>query len=167
MKQTICNDIYWVGALEWSKDHFHGHELSIRHGTSYNSYFINDEKKVLIDVVRDSHLSDLADHISQFCKIEELDILIINHAEPDHASGLPRLLQMNPNIEIYVSRGGKISVTRHFPGAEKNLKVSITPPPSVSPTRSTRRACGSRPKNTSPISSPFIHSRFSKKSMNF
>ncbi len=126
LKQTICNDVYWVGALEWSKDHFHGHELSIRHGTSYNSYFINDEKKVLIDVVRDSHLSDLADHISQFCKVEELDILIINHAEPDHASGLPRLLQMNPNIEIYVSRGGKISVTRHFPGAEKNLKVVKT-----------------------------------------
>ena len=126
MKQQICQDIYWVGALEWSKEHFHGHELSIRHGTSYNAYFINDEKKVLIDLVRISQCDDLFNHIEQFCKVEELDILVINHAEPDHSSSLPRLLERNPGLEIYVSRGGKISVSRHFPGSEGNLKVVKT-----------------------------------------
>lgn len=126
MKQLICKDIYWVGALEWSKEHFHGHELSIRHGTSYNAYFIDDQKKVLIDLVRISQYDDLVRHIEEFCKIEELDILIINHAEPDHSSSLPRLLERNPGIEIYTSRGGKISVSRHYPEVENNLKVVKT-----------------------------------------
>lgn len=126
MKQQICKDIYWVGALEWSKEHFHGHELSIRHGTSYNAYFIDDEKKVLIDLVRFSQCDDLFNHIEQFCKVEELDILVINHAEPDHSSSLPKILERNPNLEVYVSRGGKISVSRHYPGTEANLKVVKT-----------------------------------------
>jgi len=126
VKQQIGNGVYWVGALEWSKGHFHGHELSIRHGTSYNSYFIDDEKKVLIDIVRESQCDDLFAHIEQFCKVEELDILVINHAEPDHSSSLPRLLAVNPKLEVYVSRGGKISVTRHYPETENNLKVVTT-----------------------------------------
>ncbi|MFZ5949716.1 MAG: FprA family A-type flavoprotein [Candidatus Rifleibacteriota bacterium] len=125
MKHQLCKDIYWVGALEWSKEHFHGHELSIRHGTSYNAYFIDDEKKVLIDMVRASQCDDLFRHIEEHCPIEKLDILIINHAEPDHASSLPRLLEKNPNLEIYVSRGGKISVQRHTPGV-KEVKVVKT-----------------------------------------
>lgn len=125
MDKKICDGIYWVGALEWSKEFFHGHELSIRHGTSYNSYFIDDEKKVLIDLVKESQKEDLFRHIEEHVKIEDLDILIINHAEPDHASSLPELLRRNPNMEIYVSRGGKISVSRHFPGVE-NLTVVKT-----------------------------------------
>ncbi len=125
MKHQISNDIYWVGALEWSKENFHGHELSIRHGTSYNSYFINDEKKVLIDLVRTSEFEHMVRNIEQFIKVEKLDILVINHAEPDHGSSLPLLLARNPKLEIYVSRGGKISVSRHHPGVD-NLKVMKT-----------------------------------------
>lgn len=113
MKYQIANDIYWVGALEWTKEHFHGHELSIRHGTSYNSYFIDDEKKVLIDLVRFSHRDELIRRIEEHTKVENLDILIINHAEPDHASSLPAVLDLNPNLQIYASRGGRISITRH------------------------------------------------------
>jgi len=125
LKHQLCNDIYWVGALEWSEEHFHGHELSIRHGTSYNAYFIDDEKKVLIDLVRASQSEDLFRHIEEHCPIEKLDMLIINHAEPDHASSLPKLLERNPNLEIYVSRGGKISVQRHTPGV-KEVKLVKT-----------------------------------------
>jgi flavorubredoxin len=113
LKYQIANDIYWVGALEWTKEHFHGHELSIRHGTSYNSYFIDDEKKVLIDLVRFSHRDELIRRIEEHTKVENLDILIINHAEPDHASSLPAVLDLNPNLQIYASRGGRISITRH------------------------------------------------------
>jgi flavorubredoxin len=125
LKYQITKDVYWVGALEWTKEFFHGHELSIRHGTSYNSYFIDDEKKVLIDMVRANQCDDLFRHIEEHVKIEELDILIINHAEPDHASSLPKLLKRNPKLEIYVSRGGKISVGRHTPDAPE-LKVVKT-----------------------------------------
>lgn len=125
MKQQICKDIYWVGALEWSKEHFHGHELSIRHGTSYNSYFINDEKKVLIDLVRVSHADDLISHIEEFVKVEDLDILVINHAEPDHASALTKIYARNPKLQIYASRGGQISIKRHHPQVE-NINVVKT-----------------------------------------
>lgn len=126
MKKQVCEGIYWVGANEWSKSHFHGHELSIKHGTTYNSFFIDDEKKVVIDSVRDSKCDEWFKNIEEFCKIEELDILIVDHAEPDHSTAIPRLLERNPNIQIYVSNGGKISVSRFFPMAVNNLKVVKT-----------------------------------------
>jgi anaerobic nitric oxide reductase flavorubredoxin len=122
---TIKPGVQWVGALEWTLKHFHGHELSIPRGTSYNSYLIQDEKTVLIDLVRDSHGSDWLKHLETIVPISSIDILIVDHAEPDHASVLPRFLERNPNIEIICSRGGKVSISRHFPEI-KNLRVVKT-----------------------------------------
>jgi metal-dependent hydrolase (beta-lactamase superfamily II) len=147
LKQQINKDIYWVGALEWSKEHFHGHELSIRHGTSYNAYFIDDEKKVLIDLVRASQYEDLVRHIEEHCPVEKLDILIINHAEPDHASSLPMLLARNPNLEIYVSRGGKLQASKR----SKSLKPATASQSAKEPCSSSKPRCCTGQIQCSPI----------------
>lgn len=125
MNNEIVKDIHWVGALEWSKEFFHGYEFSMRNGTSYNSYLIDDEKKVLIDLVRVNHAEEFLNKIDKIVPVEELDYLIINHAEHDHASALNALLLRNPDIKIFCSRGGKISISRQFPQA-KNLEIVKT-----------------------------------------
>ncbi len=126
MKHPVSENIYWVGALEWSIEHFHGHELSIRHGTSYNSYLIDDEKKILIDLVKYTHFDTFVKNIEEICPVSELDYLIINHAEPDHASSLPLLMAKNPNLKIISSKGGKISISRHHPDYVENLETVKT-----------------------------------------
>lgn len=125
MKSLIAKNIYWVGALEWSKKFFHGYEISMRQGTSYNSYLIDDEKKVLVDLVRINHADDLLKNIDEILPVEKLDYLIVNHAEHDHASAMNALLARNPDIKIYCSRAGKISISRQFPKA-KNIEIVKT-----------------------------------------
>ena len=51
MKKQIKNNVYWVGKVDWGLKKFHGDEYSTHHGSSYNSYLIEEEKTVLIDTV--------------------------------------------------------------------------------------------------------------------
>ena len=125
MNNLIAKNIYWVGALEWSKKYFHGYEVTMRHGTSYNSYLIDDEKKVLIDLVRVNHADEFLEKIDKIIPVEKLDYLIVNHAEHDHASAMHALLKRNPDIKIYCSRAGKTSILRQFPEA-KNIEIVKT-----------------------------------------
>lgn len=51
MKATkIRDDIYWVGAIDWSVRNFHGYETG--RGSTYNAYLILDEKITLIDATK-------------------------------------------------------------------------------------------------------------------
>ena len=38
----VCRDVYWVGAIDWSRRNFHNFET--RRGLTYNSYLVTDEK---------------------------------------------------------------------------------------------------------------------------
>jgi flavorubredoxin len=51
MRRKITDRVTWVGKTDWELKHFHGHEYSIRKGSSYNSYLIKDKMNVLIDTV--------------------------------------------------------------------------------------------------------------------
>ncbi len=118
----IRPNIHWVGIVEWSLSHFHGHELSIRHGTSYNSYLIMDEKITLVDGVKGTHTEEFIKGIEKHVPLEKIDYLVVNHSEPDHTGALPALLAKNPNVTIIVSKNGSTSFKRHYPG-NWNLQV--------------------------------------------
>jgi flavorubredoxin len=47
MNKKITEKVTWVGKIDWELRRFHGDELSTHKGTSYNSYLIKDEKKIL------------------------------------------------------------------------------------------------------------------------
>ncbi|HOY67924.1 MAG TPA: flavodoxin domain-containing protein [Candidatus Ozemobacteraceae bacterium] len=121
----IRPDIHWVGAIEWALEHFHGHELSIRKGSSYNAYLIRDEKTVLIDTVKYTHAGEFVASIEKQVPIDKIDYIIVNHAEPDHGSALPLILAKNPNATVICSKGGEMSIKRFYPG-KWNLKVVKT-----------------------------------------
>ncbi|MDH5703527.1 MAG: anaerobic nitric oxide reductase flavorubredoxin, partial [Aigarchaeota archaeon] len=48
MATELARGVYWVGAVDWSIRHFHGHELSTHRGTTYNAYLIVDHDIVLV-----------------------------------------------------------------------------------------------------------------------
>lgn len=69
-------------------------------GVSYNSYLIQDEKKVLIDLTRETSSQDLLKSIRAHIDPAALDYIVINHMEPDHTGALRTLLSVSKNAQI-------------------------------------------------------------------
>jgi anaerobic nitric oxide reductase flavorubredoxin len=100
----ITENVYWVGAIDWNMRNFHGY--STPRGSSYNSYLILDEVNVLIDTVKKQFFDHLVQRISSIIDPQEIDVIIANHAEPDHSSSLP-LVQRLTNAKVMVSERGE------------------------------------------------------------
>ena len=99
--------IYWVGVVDWAIRKFHGHELSVHHGTSYNSYLIVDEKVVLIDTVWTPFQQQFMKNIREIIDPARIDYIVANHAETDHSGSLPALMREAKNAALIVSPRGK------------------------------------------------------------
>ena len=92
MNRTIVDGIDWVGKVDWNLRDFHGHET--RNGTTYNAYLVRDEKTALIDTVKAPYADELIEAVSGLADPGSVDYVICNHAEPDHAGALSRVLQV-------------------------------------------------------------------------
>ncbi len=92
-------DVYWVGVNDRSTDLFEG-VWPIPEGISYNSYFIDDEKKVLIDSVKEDFSGKLIGGVGGLIDPEELDYVVVNHMEPDHSGTLSALSRLAPEVEF-------------------------------------------------------------------
>jgi len=74
MVTKLKEGVYWVGVVDWDARHFHGQELSMRRGTTYNAYLICDEKTVLVDAVAEPFQGQLIANISEIIAPAEIDI---------------------------------------------------------------------------------------------
>lgn len=114
MPVEIMKNVFWVGVVDWGLRHFHGHELSTHRGSAYNAYLIKDEKTVLVDTVwgpfQEEFLAGLADVIDP----AKIDIVVVNHSEPDHSGAMPALMKLCPNAQVVVSKRGLESVPGHY-----------------------------------------------------
>ncbi len=99
----IKNNIYWTGVLDPDLEVF-DIIMKTKHGTTYNSYFIDDKKKVLVDTVKSNFKEEYLDKLSKLVDIRELDYVIINHTEPDHSGCLKYILEINPDIVVYCTK---------------------------------------------------------------
>jgi flavorubredoxin len=114
MVEQIAEGVYWVGVVDWDLRSFHGHELSTHRGSSYNAYLIQDEKNVLVDTVWTPFKDDLLENISEIIDPSEIDIVVANHAEIDHAGGLPAVMHCAPDATLVSSRMGQKNIEGHF-----------------------------------------------------
>ncbi len=121
MSVELVKDIHWVGVVDWGLRRFHGHELSTHRGSSYNSYLILDSKTVLVDTVWDPFQEQFLDNIRRLVDPAKIDIVVVNHAEPDHSGSLPAVMRHCPNAAVVVSPRGADSVPGHY-HADWNLK---------------------------------------------
>ncbi len=97
--REIKSGIYWVGAIDWDRRLFDS-LIPLPDGTSYNSYLIKgSEKMALIDTVDPAMQDMLINHLSQL-GIENLDYVIANHAEQDHAGAIPQVLGEYPEAKV-------------------------------------------------------------------
>lgn len=110
----LAKGIHWVGVTDWGIRRFHGHELSVHRGTSYNAYLIRDEKTVLVDTVWAQHSDEFIMKLRAIVDPATIDYVVVNHAEPDHSGGLPHVMRLCPKATVVVSRGGAGSVPGHY-----------------------------------------------------
>ncbi|HLO58358.1 MAG TPA: FprA family A-type flavoprotein [Bacteroidales bacterium] len=99
----VIEDVSWVGVLDRDLVTF-DIVMETREGTTYNSYFINAEKKVVIDTVKETFHEIYMDKIRSVVNPSEIDYIVVTHTEPDHSGSLKYLLQEAPNAVVYGSR---------------------------------------------------------------
>jgi flavorubredoxin len=102
----IAKNVYWVGVRDWTRRIFDA-LIPLPKGTSYNAYLIMGENsKALIDTVNPGFEKQLEGKIRNFTKPDEIDYIVMNHAEPDHAGSIPYLMKMTSKAKLVTTRRG-------------------------------------------------------------
>lgn len=97
--RKVTEDLYWVGANDHRLNLFENiHPIS--RGVSYNSYLLMDKKTVLFDTVDWSVCRQFLENVKAVLDGRNLDYLVINHMEPDHAASIEETLLRYPKVKV-------------------------------------------------------------------
>ncbi|MBK7213629.1 MAG: FprA family A-type flavoprotein [Bacteroidales bacterium] len=112
----LSPDVHWVGVLDRELVTF-DIVMHTPYGTTYNSYFINADKKAVVETVKDKYFDTFLAKLKRFCDPSELEYIIVDHTEPDHSGGLKKLLAVAPNAKV-VGSGNAIRYLVNMLGHE-------------------------------------------------
>ncbi len=112
----LSNDVSWVGVLDRELVTFDV-VMQTPYGTTYNSYFINAERKTLVETVKEKYFDVFLEKLKTLCDPLELEYIVVNHTEPDHSGSLDKLLKLAPNAKVLGS-GNAIRYLRDLLGHE-------------------------------------------------
>jgi NADH oxidase (H2O-forming) len=99
----IKDKIFWIGAMDKNLETF-DIVMKTEFGTTYNSYYIDADKKTIIDSVKEPFCDEFIEKIKTFTDPSEIEVIVVNHTEPDHSGSISRLLDLAPNATVYGSR---------------------------------------------------------------
>jgi NADH oxidase (H2O-forming) len=118
----VSDDVTWIGVLDPDIMTF-DIVMETLHGTTYNSYFINAEKKVIVETVKEKFWDTYLEKLKRVVDPATIDYIVMNHTEPDHSGCLGNLLKLAPNATI-VATGNGIRYLRDLLGFDfPNLVV--------------------------------------------
>jgi len=108
----VVENVHWVGALHPDLKVFD--DLFPTHnGTTYNSYLIQGSKKTaLIDTVKEPFTEDFFSKIGEHLDPAKIDLVVVNHTEPDHSGALVHIIEKNPKVQIYCSKAAANFLTQ-------------------------------------------------------
>ena len=105
----ISKGVYSVGVKDWNRRIFDA-LIPLPQGTSYNAYLVKgQEKTVLIDTVNPGFEQELAEKIGQIIDMVDLDYIVMNHAEPDHAGTISHLMKESKAELVTTEKGAKMA----------------------------------------------------------
>lgn len=102
----VTNDVKWIGVLDYDIRTF-DIVMSTEFGTTYNSYFINADKKALVEVAKEKFSEIYINKLRSVTKPEDISYIILDHTEPDHSGSLGILLKLAPSA-VVVGSGNAI-----------------------------------------------------------
>ena len=83
--KKVTEHITWIGGNDRRLALFES-VYPIPMGVSYNSYFVSDEKTMVLDTVDKSVSGQFFENIESVRNGRKMDYLVVNHMEPDHAA---------------------------------------------------------------------------------
>lgn len=108
----ISDRAYWVGAVDWGLRDFHGYATS--RGSTYNAYLVLGDPVTLIDTVKAPFVDEMLERIASVVDPARVRIIVSNHAELDHAGGLPRTIAALRPERVIASALGIKALRGHF-----------------------------------------------------
>jgi len=118
----IKPDVYWIGVNDRTTDLFEGIWPITKEGVSYNSYLIDDEKKVLIDLTKSFKGDEYLAQINELTDVSQVDYVVINHMEPDH-SGLLRTFRRIAPQATFIGSAKTKEMLESFFSITDNIQV--------------------------------------------
>ncbi len=98
--REVTDDIYWVGGNDRRLGLFENIH-PVPDGVSYNAYLISDDKTCLMDTCDWAVGQRFMENLEAALNGRKLDVLVVDHMEPDHAATVNEVLIRWPDVEIY------------------------------------------------------------------
>jgi NADH oxidase (H2O-forming) len=118
----VTDDVSWIGVLDPGLITF-DIVMETKYGTTYNSYFINAEKKTIIETTKEKFWPSYLSKIKSVTDPSEIQYIIVDHTEPDHSGNIQNLLSLAPDATV-VGSGNAIKFLRDQTGHDfKSLVV--------------------------------------------
>lgn len=95
----VTDDVKWIGVLDYDIRTF-DIVMKTEFGTTYNSYFINAEKKTIIELAKEKFSEIYLDKLKRLTDPSEIKYIILDHTEPDHSGSLKILLDLAPDATV-------------------------------------------------------------------
>ena len=119
----ISQDVYWVGVRDWNRRMFDA-LIPLPQGTTYNAYLVKGSKKTtLIDTVNPGFEQELAGKVNQVADLADVDYLVMNHAEPDHAGAIPYVLNVSKRATLVTTEKGAKMAQAYFGVPEERIRT--------------------------------------------
>ncbi|HCM59159.1 MAG TPA: MBL fold metallo-hydrolase [Bacteroidales bacterium] len=95
----LTPDVKWIGVLDYDIRTF-DIVMHTDHGTTYNSYFINAEKKTIIETAKEKFSDVYLNKLRSETDPADLEYIVLDHTEPDHSGAMRQLLELAPSATV-------------------------------------------------------------------
>lgn len=112
MIKHVTDSIYYVGVDDKDIDLFEN-QYVVPNGMAYNSYVIDDEKIVIMDMVDVKCAEEWYANLDEVLNGRQPDYLVMSHLEPDHSANLTEVLKRYPELKV-VSNAKLLAMIPNF-----------------------------------------------------
>lgn len=121
MNTKLSNTVHWAGFIDWSVRDFHGYRTE--RGSTYNAYLVSGQKHALIDTVKAPYAGELLTQLRSMVSLNQIEYIVCNHAEPDHAGGLEQVLAACPNATVVCNKKCSDALGLHFDTTKWKFRI--------------------------------------------
>lgn len=101
---SIADGVHWIGAMDPNLRSF---DMILRtaNGTTYNAYAVRGSDGVaVVDTVKAEFSDTFFRRLESVTRYSEIQVIILNHLEPDHTGALPELMRRAPQARLIISQ---------------------------------------------------------------
>lgn len=120
----ITSDTRVFRSRSWTRLKFEI-EYSLQKGTTANSYLIESDRTVLLDIPGESFSDIFINALQKRVDLEAIDYLVLGHINPNRAITLKKILPLAPNLQIVCSNPGAIALRKILEDQDLELNITV------------------------------------------